>query len=272
MSATKKLQEDMREKYPDLARFFEKTKFEDPPAETPGECMIWNGATNSNGVPVASHKGSLITIPKFIYTALNGDPPPRKLVTHSCRKSLCIAPDHLAAKSFPEIHADRQQHHPKAEKVRKARELYATGNYSQQDIASMLKLEPSNVASMVRGTSWKSVGGFPEGKDKIVRRYPKRFSDLEVLRARESRKYLSCGHLVQDATFAKNLYTCGVCGVSDKGTTIRQIADELDANYLYVSQIVNGNRRKRMSCGHAFEEAAESDGVWACSRCGKTLE
>jgi ribosomal protein S27AE len=233
---------------------------------------VWNGATNSNGVPVASHKGGLITIPKFIYKLLHGEPPPRKLVTHSCRKSLCIAPHHLEAKSFPEIHADRQKHHPKAPVVREVRELYATGNYSQQEIATMLDLEPSNVASIVRGTSWKSIGGFPEGKDKIVRRYPKRFSDTEVIRAREARKWLSCGHLLQNAFAEKNAYTCGECGQTSKPVTIRQIADDLDANYLYVSQIVNGNRRKRMACGHSFDSAAQHDDVWVCTECGKALE
>ena len=224
-------------RYTALARFFSRSKPD-------RSCLIWSGATNSNGVPVASFAGTLVTVPKFTYETLFGALVAPRRLFHTCENRRCIAPDHLVARTARENSVARQRNHKTAEVIRQIRRLYATGHYTHVTLGRLVDFSPKKIASITRGEQWQAIGGFPDGMDKICLRPTRRLSDKDIVDMRRA-----------------------YGDVSGK-----DLARKYNISYIYCLKILNGQQRTKTFCNHSFDTIGSEDGRYVCLTCSKPLQ
>lgn len=68
-----------------------------------GDCLLWEGSTSGRGaygqISVAGGKPRLQYVHRVVYEATHGPIPDGWQVDHLCRRTLCVAPEHLEAVS-----------------------------------------------------------------------------------------------------------------------------------------------------------------------------
>lgn len=60
-----------------------------------GECMIWNGATGSNGYGHINYGGKSWTVSRLVMVLSGVNLRPDQYACHTCDNPSCINPDHL---------------------------------------------------------------------------------------------------------------------------------------------------------------------------------
>lgn len=114
-----------------------------------GPCKEWTGARNNNGY--GPHRR--------IYEDAHGPVPPGYDVCHLCYNRACVNPMHLTIATRAE-NMRMSCHRPKRGKLTKqqvqaVRDLLATGNYTQLEVAELLNLHGSTVAKIHIGMHYK---------------------------------------------------------------------------------------------------------------------
>ena len=122
---------------------------------------------DKDGYPRVKWKKKMWRLNRLIYTFVNGSIPEGKVVGHSCNNKGCINPNHLYLTTFEEnsTHASRDglyrtgENHPKAklnlDKAVEIREMYSTGEFSQQYLATYFGVSQSVISEVVLNKKWK---------------------------------------------------------------------------------------------------------------------
>lgn len=146
---------------PNRARFAGKYKIN---PET--GCWEWTAGRISGGygefwVGTANHLAHRVSW--YIY---RGDIPENILVCHHCDNPACVNPDHLFLGTDADNSRDMTEKgrsmvgekHPGAKltkkKVLKIRSLYATGDYTQRELAKMFDIAQSVISGIIHKRGW----------------------------------------------------------------------------------------------------------------------
>jgi hypothetical protein len=139
-------------------------------------CWGWNGTLDRDGYGVVKVRGKNYRAPRLSFFAANGwwaEP----LVRHTCDNRECCNPKHLIEGTHKQNGRDastrgRLSHPPTHDKfgegkgraklsevqVEEIKELYATGEWTQKQLAERFGVWVTTVGKIIRGKSWKSVG------------------------------------------------------------------------------------------------------------------
>lgn len=161
-------------KVPDIDRFLTYVD-----KNGPNGCWIWTGRADKKGYGRIWIEGKILVASRASYILHVGPIPPLMFVCHKCDNPPCVNPDHLFLGTNAENQADSiaKGRKPRGEIVtaerialglvgegspvarfsekviRSARDLYATGNWKQSEIARLLGISRSQVNRVVRGMS-----------------------------------------------------------------------------------------------------------------------
>lgn len=157
----------------DIKRFWSRVTMVAPHEDG---CWPWRGPVDRDGYGLFSTsrtRGGKRSwrAHRFAWQATNGGFDPGKLlVCHHCDNPACVRPSHLflgtARDNFRDCLA-KGRYSPKGagnaaaklkeEDVPKIRNLYATGQWSQQAIADIFGVHQTAVSAVVRGARWRHV-------------------------------------------------------------------------------------------------------------------
>jgi transposase len=149
--------------------------------DEPDSCWLWVGALNHNGYGYFNYRKRQWLVHRTLYYILNQKDPNDLLICHTCDVRSCCNPRHW----FPGTHKDNQQdmarkgraasgdRHPskihperlvrgershyailKEQDVLKIREMYASENYSQPQLAKLFNVCLGTVHNIIRNRSW----------------------------------------------------------------------------------------------------------------------
>lgn len=136
----------------------------------PGECLFWPYNRSSNGRGHVYLAGKTISVHRLACEHMHGPPPsPDMDAAHNCGKGHlgCFSPFHMRWATPAENQADRLGHgtvcqgntHPNStlteDQVREVRRLYATGEYSQRELAEKFGVARRTIGAMTDGQNWK---------------------------------------------------------------------------------------------------------------------
>lgn len=140
------------------------------------ECWPWKAQRMRDGHGVISAPGDAgrpLLAHRVAYELAGHQIPAGLVVMHRCDVPYCVNPDHLAVGTQAENIADmfakgrnrtralKGEHNPSAilteEKVQRIRRLYATGRYTQHELAGEIGITRAAVCDVVRRKSWRHV-------------------------------------------------------------------------------------------------------------------
>jgi hypothetical protein len=144
------------------------------------DCITWRAAKNQYGYPVFWFDGSIHVATRIIYSLHHGVDIPdvdedgqKVVVATTCGNRACVHVPHLylttREKAVSASHANGNYDHvyPVGIKHREAklsegavrhiRKLYATGKYTQTQLAEMYGVTQHTISYAVRGKSWRHV-------------------------------------------------------------------------------------------------------------------
>lgn len=134
-------------------------------------CLLWSGPTQANCYGAIKCDGRWQLAHRVAYQLAFGPFPDELCVCHKCDTPGCIEPAHLFLGTNADNHRDKvnKQRQPRGETNGKAkltaneveaiRRLYATGKYSQADLARQYGLRRQSIDLIVTGVNWRHVGG-----------------------------------------------------------------------------------------------------------------
>lgn len=130
-------------------------------------CWEWTGGRDSDGYGRQKLRGKTRGAHVISYSLFVGVPIDGLCVLHRCDNPPCINPDHLFLGTHGDNSADRVAKGRQArgssignakltdQSVSEIRSLYASGRYSQQDVASMFNVTKTSIRLIVKGRTWK---------------------------------------------------------------------------------------------------------------------
>jgi len=129
------------------------------------ECFIWKRCLNTDGYPRANINSNMNSkVHRIIYELSNPTEDIKtKVIRHTCDNPKCINPNHLISGTHTDNMKDRdfRERHGKAKvthnEVKEIRNLAATNNFLQKEIASMFKLNHRTISSIINRTHFKHV-------------------------------------------------------------------------------------------------------------------
>lgn len=140
-----------------------------------GDCWLWLGPRDKDGYGLFSGsrrngRQRHYRCHRFAWHATHGVSAGKLLVCHHCDNPTCVRPDHLflgtARDNFHDC-LDKGRYSPKGagnasaklteQEVARVRELWASGDWTQQAIANDFGLDQTTVSSIVRRKTWSHV-------------------------------------------------------------------------------------------------------------------
>ena len=146
-----------------VKRFWEKVNKDGPTMphmDTP--CWIWLGTYSSNGYSSVTVNGRGTTAYRLSWLIHSGEIPDNLFVLHKCDNPKCVNPTHL----FLGTHGDNMRDmfakgrwKVKQNKLNKRvadqiRDFYATGCYTQQDLARLFNVHQGTISYVIRRKIW----------------------------------------------------------------------------------------------------------------------
>ncbi len=138
-------------------------------------CWLWTAFTDPLGYGRFGMKCRMYLAHRIAWQLANGPIPGGLCVLHRCDTPSCVRPDHLwlgtkadnthdmvmKGRARGKITRGTQHYRAKLteEMVRRVRDWYATGDWSQREIAMLLSMSQSMIGSIVRGENWTHVRG-----------------------------------------------------------------------------------------------------------------
>lgn len=129
-----------------------------------GDCRIWQGAPLSDGYGRASFSGKRWRIHVAAYTLAHGSVLPDQIVCHRCDRPLCVAPQHLLARTSGWNNADmiakgrdKRVHgveHPNSKLTESDVHAIRVDSRKYRDIANDYGVVYSAVANIKSGRTW----------------------------------------------------------------------------------------------------------------------
>lgn len=123
------------------------------------ECWPWIGGSLVRGYGTIRHGGRSVYAHRRMYEVAHGvELSPKELICHKCDNPICVNPAHLFKGSHKDNSVDMIKkgrgaghfaRHTTDEQVRQTRELWATGAYTQKELAGMMGVTPSVVSRLV---------------------------------------------------------------------------------------------------------------------------
>jgi DNA-binding XRE family transcriptional regulator len=149
---------------PAKKRFWEKVKKSDG-------CWEWQAHCNQLGYGTFVFRNKPWLAHRVSWVLCRGEIPKGKLVLHHCDNPGCVNPDHLYIGTNQDNTNDKMERgrinpvkgsrHYKAKlserDVIKIREMYASGDYLQREIAAIFNVTRTAICEITRGASWKHV-------------------------------------------------------------------------------------------------------------------
>lgn len=150
-----------------------------------GPCVIWSGSKHPKGYGLRRYNGKLQYAHRVAWIEKRGPIPANMQILHTCDTPSCIQNDgegtyfangkehprqgHLWLGTDSDNRVDmldkargpsgvrNGQHKLTEDVVRKARELYASGNYTQKQLAAMFGVSQTTMGDAVHGWTWQHV-------------------------------------------------------------------------------------------------------------------
>lgn len=135
-------------------------------------CWIWTGSKLESGYGmVRCEQGHYIRVHRASWIVHRGPIPDGLLVCHRCDVPLCINPDHLFLGTSKDntqdmIKKGRKVTCPgesnpaskhKEDDVKRAREMFASGNYTRDEISAATGIKKANLYRILTGQTWKHI-------------------------------------------------------------------------------------------------------------------
>jgi DNA-binding XRE family transcriptional regulator len=134
------------------------------------ECWPWAGSLRSNGYGQLRHLGRNLKAHRVSWEIHHGAIPPGLSVLHRCDNPPCVNPAHLflgtnadnlqdaARKGRCRGKVTRGADNPSAklfpELVAEIRASYASGNWTQRELAGLVGVHHSTIGDIIRGETW----------------------------------------------------------------------------------------------------------------------
>lgn len=145
----------------DLLRFYSMTR-------KAGDCLVWVGARRQGHRDYGrfTWQGKARSAHRWIYEQVRGPLPDDLDVMHKCDNPPCVKLSHLTVGTRTENVADAKakghilagERHPNAKLTRgmatEMRRMYASGNFTQRDLATFFGVGVSTVSAIVNGRSY----------------------------------------------------------------------------------------------------------------------
>lgn len=137
---------------------------------TESGCWEWNGHLDPDGYGVVSRDCRPYRAHRLSYEVHIGPIPEGRVICHTCDNRKCINPDHLfhgtsRDNTYDALAKDRLARDEKhgmckisSNDVLKIRDLYATGRYTQRQLAGQYGISQSQVSNITRGVARRRAG------------------------------------------------------------------------------------------------------------------
>jgi hypothetical protein len=139
--------------------------------ETP--CWVWSAGKHAKGYGFFSIENRDYRAHRISWEIHNGPIPPEQLVLHRCDNPSCVRPDHLFLGDYKANSQDclsKGRNNPNPESIAgecngkaklvlsqvvEIKKLYATGLYSQRELARQFSISQAHVKDLINGRRWK---------------------------------------------------------------------------------------------------------------------
>ena len=130
-----------------------------------GDCLEWQGCLNTDGYARMAYEGNYNgKVHRIIYSLLHPEEDIEdKVIRHTCDNIKCINPDHLLSGTPAENSLDKCVRGRDVlaklspEKVIEIRSLYATGEYTQEQLGNLFNVNHRTIQSVTSNKTWRWV-------------------------------------------------------------------------------------------------------------------
>lgn len=135
-----------------------------------GDCWVWTGGTDKDGYGVFNARTKRYTkAHRFVYRLAYGQIPKGKIICHHCDNPSCVNPEHIYLGTYKTNAQDMARrgrmkkqngtdNHAAVlnwEKVRKIREMWQSGKYTQKAIADYFNVSRGCITGIIYNVNWK---------------------------------------------------------------------------------------------------------------------
>ena len=136
-------------------------------------CWLWTGAVDKDGYGMFYDSGNTHRAHRFAFAAALGWLPVDGVIMHSCDTPSCVRPIHLCAGTHEDnvrdkirkgrlrvpAGAEHWRRRLTMEQVTRAREMYASGGYTQAEVARHFSVSAPTIHRAIKQLTWEERNG-----------------------------------------------------------------------------------------------------------------